>query len=365
MSALQEIFKLHGPEYLHRYGETMPANHRKALYAIQNCRSSHYGVHLYDCTGCEERHVIPGACGNRHCPACHDGKAQEWLHKQLQKRLPCPYFLITFTLPKELRPFVRSHQEVGYAALFEAAAGALKKLVKDERFVGAQQLGASAVLHTWGRQIPYHPHVHFIVPGGGLAGDGEQWRASREDFFVHVKPLSRIYRAKFRDALKKAGLFDEVDPAVWKKDWVVDSRAVGDGQAAMKYLAPYVFRVALSNSRIVSYDQDHVTFRYRKSKGAQWKKLTLEPMEFMRRFLQHVLPTGFMKVRHYGFLSANAATPLGRVRELVAEFYELALEWVLMPLRAALAPPEPIPCPTCGQPLTWRMFVPPSWAAGY
>ena len=365
MSAIQEIFQLHGPEYLRRYGHAMPAAHRKALHAIQNCRSGDFGVHLYDCLACGQLHVLPAGCGNRHCPTCQQGKAVDWLDKQMQKLLPCPYFLITFTIPEELRPLVRSHQKVAYAALFQAAAEALKKLAKDERFLGADQLGGFAVLHTWGKQLQYHPHVHFIVPGGGLAKDRENWVPSRQDFFVHVKPLSIIYRAKFRDALDKAGLLDEVDPAVWKKDWTVHSKPVGDGQASLKYLAPYVFRVALSNRRIVSHDEQQVTFRYRKPNGAQWQTVTLKPLEFMRRFLQHVLPTGFMKVRHYGFLSPNAATPLEVIRKLIAKLYEVVQDFLLIPLRAAASAAEPVVCPRCGQPLRWRTFVPPAWAFGY
>jgi hypothetical protein len=179
------------------------------------------------------------------------------------------------------------------------------------------------VLHTWGRTLDYHPHVHYVVPGGGISADGQAWLPSRAHFFVAVRPLSILFRAKFRDALAREGLLAEVDPAVWRQDWVVHSQAVGDGQASLKYLAPYVFRVAISDRRIVSYDDNSVTFSYRKSGSKRWRRMTLDPSEFLRRFLQHVLPTGFQKVRHYGFLSPNSRVSLDMVRWLIALYHKV------------------------------------------
>jgi hypothetical protein len=212
---------------------------------------------------------------------------------------------------------VRSHQRLAYAALFEASSEALKKLAADPKHLGSRRCGFFGVLHTWGRTLDYHPHVHYVVPGGALSEDGSQWLASRIDFFLPVRALSIVFRAKFRDLMKQAGLYQQIDPAVWKQDWVVHSRPAGDGRASLKYLAPYVFRVALSDRRIVSVDDQSVTFSYRKSGSNRWRQMTLEAMEFIRRFLQHVLPGGFQKVRHYGFLSPNSRSSVEAVRWLI------------------------------------------------
>ncbi len=184
-------------------------------------------------------------------------------------------------------------------ALFEASSAAIKTLAADPKYVGTTQCGFFGVLHTWGRTLDYHPHVHYVVPGGGISEDGSQWLPSRADFFVPVRALSILFRAKFRDALERAGLLSEVDPAVWRQDWVVHSKAVGDGRASLKYLAPYVFRVAISDRRIVACEDGQVTFSYRRSGSNRWRKMTVDAFEFIRRFLQHVLPSGFQKVRHY------------------------------------------------------------------
>jgi len=229
MSAIQEIFRRYGGQYLERYGHAMPAVHRKVIGAINGCRSGSCGSVLYTCPSCRLDHAVPCCCGNRHCPTCQNEKASRWLAKQMDNLLPCPYFMITFTVPGELRRVIRSNQRIAYRAMFDAAAAASKKLARDRRFVGADQIGFFGVLHTWGRTLNYHPHIHFIVPAGGLSDDRKRWLRSRPDFFVHVRPLSVIYRAKFRDAIKKAGLIDKIDPVVWGKQWVVNSQAVGDG----------------------------------------------------------------------------------------------------------------------------------------
>lgn len=267
--------------------------------------------------------------------------------------LPCPYFLITFTVPDELRPFIRSNQGAAYSAMFSAASASLKTLAGDKRFIGAEKTGFTGVLHTWGRQLQYHPHIHFIVPGGGLSEDGNKWLPSKPDFFIRVEPLSIIYRAKFRDAMKQAGLYNSIDPPVWSKDWVVHSKAVGDGRASLKYLAPYVFRVAISNARIVSHDNHQVTFRYRKSGSNRLRSMTLDAMEFIRRFMQHVLPHGFMKIRHYGLLSSNSSTPIEKLRELISVVCE-AVKLIVEPLQPK---PDPVVCNLCGHPMRWIGFI--------
>jgi hypothetical protein len=233
--------------------------------------------------------------------------------------LPCHYFLLTVTVPEALRRVIRSHQRDGYAALFSCTVGALKKLARDPRFLGSQRIGCLAVLHTWGSQLQYHPHLHLVAPGGAIAPDGSEWLPARHDLFVHTKPLARIIRAKYRDAMEVAKLLDKIDPAVWSQEWVVDSQSVGGGENSLRYLARYVFRVAISNNRIVSFDQRSVTFRCKDSETRTWQTRTLDGLEFIRRFLQHVLPTGFMKVRHFGFL--NGLEPSARFASLGSNPY--------------------------------------------
>ena len=354
MNSIQEIFREAGPAYLHRYGERMPTNHRKVISAICNCGTGFFGTHTFACGGCGEIHRVGSSCGNRHCPVCQTGKSDDWLRKQLTKALPVNYFMITFTVPQELRRIIRSNQDVCYAALFKAASGAMKKLAKDKRFVGCDTAGFTGILHTWTRQLEYHPHVHFIVPGGGIDRDGTEWKSSRTNCFVHAKPLSVIYRAKFIELLKEAGL--NVPPCVWEPDWVVDARNVGNGKRALRYLAQYVFRVAIAPSRIVRVADDRVTFRYQRSGEKKWRHCTLDIFEFMRRYLQHVLPHGFTKVRHYGFLSPNSRIDLQKIRELICRLYE-----IILPLLPKKKPRQKKPwkCKTCGGLIRWINFTPP------
>jgi hypothetical protein len=354
MNRIQKIFQMYGPEYVKRYGNNMPSSHRKVIDAIINCRTGALGMHEYECSSCGRTEHLPRSCGNRHCPGCQQKKARIWLKKQMRKLLPCSYFLVTFTVPEQLRRFMRSHQRMAYSAMFDAASAALKKLARDQRFVGADQMGFFAVLHTWGRLLYYNPHIHFVVPGGGLSAGRDQWIGSRPDFLMHVKALSPIYRAKLRDALDKAGLLNQIDPGVWRKPWVVDCEAAGNGKWTLRYLSRYVFRVAISNSRIISWDNGKVTFRWKKVKSRRWRKTTVDAMEFIRRFLQHVLPTGFMKIRHYGFLGVNAKVPIQRIRELICDLYELLAQLIAPPL-----PEEspPMKCPSCGGLMLRRGFV--------
>jgi len=224
--------------------------------------------------------------------------------------------MVTFTLPAELRRLARSNQKTVYNLLWRASAQALLKLTQDPRFVGGR-VGMVGVLYTWTRQLLYHPHVHYIVTGGGLSDDG-RWHASRPHFLLPEKPLALIFRAKLRQELKSAALLAQLDQRVWKKRWVVDCQPVGSGVAAFKYLAPYIFRVALSNNRIRKLENGPVTFCYKESATAQVKRCTLSAAEFIRRFLQHVLPNRFIKVRYYGLLSPTHRHLLAQARQLLA-----------------------------------------------
>ena len=346
MSTLADIVHQYGQAYLKKYADRMLPSHRRAMRDIAQCRTVDLGGHVYHCTTCDETHYQYHSCQNRHCPQCQHDLGQQWLLKQQQLLLPTPYFMVTFTLPSSLHGVARRNQKAVYNALFRASAAALQDLAWDPRYVGGQ-IGMVGVLHTWGRNLNYHPHVHYLAPAGGLATDGQQWLASRRNFLVPVVALSRIFRAKFRDALKKADLFDQVPAEIWKRDWVVHCKSVGSGLPALKYLAPYIFRVAISNNRILNVADSKVTFRYRTSDTGQLRTSTLTAEEFLRRFLQHVLPKGFVKVRYYGLFSPSLRHHLAVIRL-----------WLDASQPETTSADEPnddadaqrqVLCPTCGQ----------------
>ena len=230
--------------------------------------------------------------------------------------------------------------------LFRASAAALQKLANDPRFVGGQ-IGMVGVLHTWKRDLNYHPHVHYLVPAGGLSEDGQTWLPVKKEFLVPVKPLSILFRAKFREALKKTDLFAQVPDETWTQDWVVHCRPVGNGVAALKYLAPYIFRVAISNNRILKLEDGQVTYRYTASDTGKTRYCTVTAEEFIRRFLQHVLPKGFIKVRYYGFFSSGNRHRLRQARKLLGDCQSNQSS---DDHQAKTTPPEQdICCPKCGQ----------------
>ncbi len=312
MTTLGEIVRQYGAAYRARYGEQLLPSHEAALRAIAACRTEALGGRVYRCEECQSSHYRYHSCRNRHCPQCQQDAAQQWLARQQALLLPVPYFLITFTLPSGLRDVAYRHQRLVYDAFFRAAAAALQQLAKDARFVGGQ-IGMLGVLQTWTRDLRYHPHIHYLVPGGGLSEDGQQWMASKAEFFVHVKPLSRLFRAKLRAELRESARYAEIEPEVWEQEWVVDCRSVGSGRAALKYLAPYIFRVALSNNRIVKVEDGHVTFSYRLGETGERRECRLEAVAFLHRYLQHVLPKGFVKVRYYGLFRVGARRALMRL----------------------------------------------------
>jgi hypothetical protein len=343
---LAEVFRRHGADYRDKYADRMPFTHRVVMQAIEQCRTESMGGHVYHCQDCDEALYSYHSCKNRHCPKCQNGTAGEWLDRQKDLLLSVPYFMVTFTLPDGLRRVARSNQKLVYNLLFRASAAATQLLARDPRFVGGQ-IGLVGVLHTWSRDLNYHPHVHYLVPGGGLSDDGQIWLPSRKDFLVHVKPLSELFRGKFRDALKKTGLFAQVPKETWTQDWVVHCQPVGNGMAALKYLAPYIFRVAISNNRILKLEDDQVTFRYTASDTGQIRYCTVAAEEFIRRFLQHVLPKGFIKVRYYGFFSSGNRHRLHQVRRLIGSCNPAQLSGKQ---QTNSTPTEQVlRCPKCGQ----------------
>ena len=357
MSAIQRIFQIYGPNYVALYGDRMPHIHKKALQDIIDCRRGSFGTIVYGCHDCDFIQPIACCCGNRHCPTCQQDKAEQWLHQQMQKLLPTHYFLLTITLPQGLREVARSHQKIIYNALFSCAHEALKKLAHDKRFVGSTRIGYLAVLHTWGSMLQYHPHLHLVIPGGALSEEKDQWLSSRQDLFVHTKPLAHIFQAKFRDAMKKAQLFSKIDPDLWEQPWVVHSQAVGRGQNCLRYLSRYVFRVAISNNRIKSMENGVITFQYKDRKKKTWKTMTLDAMEFIRRFLQHVLPKGLMKIRHYGFLNCNSSVSIEKIRELISLIHNVIRE--LLP-EIPEYKKKGMNCTCCGKALRFIAFLKPA-----
>lgn len=331
----------------------MPPSHLRVMEAIENCRTQALGGQVYHCTPCDQFRYSYHSCQNRHCPKCGNDGATTWLARQRDLLLPVPHFLVTFTLPESLRKLGRSHQKLIYNLLFRTSTAALQKLARDPRFVGGQ-LGLVGVLQTWTRDLRYHPHIHYLVPAGGLSAQGQWLPAKHPKFLVPVKALGKIFRAKFRDALQKTSLYLQLPPQIWNQDWVVDCEPVGSGQATLKYLAPYVFRVALSNNRILKLENGQVTFRYQDGQTKMPKRVTLPAPEFIRRFLQHVLPHRFQKVRCFGFFRSQRRQLLQQIKASLA-VPTTAKDSLPQPLPTDHTPNQPGPkvirCPQCGRPM--------------
>jgi len=354
--SITDIFRRYAQEYFGHFEKRMPRAHKKTLEAMVSCRTAQRGTITAQCDKCKKQHLLFCACGNRHCPACQHHKAHAWLARQIDRALPCNHFLLTFTVPEALRRFIRSHQRDGYDALFAASAHAIMTLARDPRFCGGGQAGFTGVLHTWGRQLQYHPHVHYVVPGGTLLDNGRRWEASPPGFFLPVKALSKIFRATFRDLLAKLDVFDLIPDTVWKQPWVVHSQPVGNGCRTLEYLSRYVFKVAIANTRIAAVMDDTVTFRWKHKNSNRWRTSALSAMEFIRRYLQHVLPTGFVKVRHYGFANHNAAVDHKDLYLLVLLVQDFEGP---TPPRPEADRPRPC-CPDCGGTLKYISFSRPT-----
>jgi hypothetical protein len=316
MVEIAEIFRIHGPQYRAKFGDQIPHSHLRAMEAIEHCRTEALGGQVYYCENCDDYQYRYHSCKNRHCPKCQNGSANDWLQRQKDLLLPVPHFLVTFTLPDSLRELARSHQKLFYNILFRSSAQALQDRALDPRFVGGT-IGMVGVLHTWTRALHDHPHVHSLVPAGGLAADGGQWLPARENFLVPVKALSILFRANVRNALRKTPLFDLVRNDLWERDWVVHCEPVGRGSQALHYLAPYIFRVAISNNRILTLADGQVAFQYRDSQTGAIQVCTVPAEEFIRRFLQHVLPDHFVKVRYDGLFGPGNRDALKKARQLL------------------------------------------------
>ncbi len=299
---LADVIRRFGPEYRSQYGHVMMPSQKRALSDIAACCTEELGGKLHQCDDCGKRFWSFHCCRNRACPKCHGKQTQEWLEKREAELLPCCYFHAVATVPSELRGVFKRHQKYMYGLLMKVSAEAVKELCAEKRHLGALP-GILAVLHTSNGQLGYHPHVHMLITGGGITTDGEHWEPARGEFLVPVGVLSRKIAAKFRDALKKQkpDLFASIPAALWQREWVSFLKHYGHGNdAVLHYLSRYVFRIAISNARIIGMDDTHVTFRYKDRDADTWRTMRLPGVEFLRRFLQHVLPRGFHKIRYYG-----------------------------------------------------------------
>ena len=369
---LAEIFRAFGEKYREVHGEAMPLRHHRAMQAIEACRTAKLGGHVEECDACGHVRVSYNSCRNRHCPKCQFLEKERWLETRKQDLLPTRYFHVVFTLPEALRPIALRNQKVVYTLLFKAASETLLELARDPKYLGAE-IGFTALLHTWTRTLLDHPHLHCIVTGGGLTSDGKQWKRSRRRFFLPVRVLSKLFRGKFLSlfkrecrsgniafcgeiaALENETRFNRFLKGLYGKRWVVYcKRPFQNAEKVLKYLGRYTHRVALSNDRIVGMDERQVTFLYRDSSDHNlMKRMTLDAFEFIRRFLLHILPDGFMKIRHYGILSSrHRGTRLARCKELLAVQEELRESETGEGWRATLLRITGIDlsvCPVCGK----------------
>ena len=372
---LGDILRRHGPTYAEHH--PVSPEQAQVLRRLAACRTAALGGHLDTCGACGFSRASYNSCRDRHCPRCQAAKRAEWLDTRLERLLPVPYFHVVFTVPDRLYPLLLHNQRRLYDLLFRTASATLLALAADPRRLGAQ-IGITALLHTWGQNLLFHPHLHCVVTGGGLSADGQRWLACKPHFFLPVKVLGKLFRGKFLAGLKEAyhaGLLNLdgsaaalADPKTFRRllddcyarNWVVYAKPpFGGAEQVFRYLGRYSHRVAISNSRLRELDDTHVSFEWKDYAAAQQLKvLRLTIDEFIRRFLLHVLPKGFVRIRHYGLLaSINVPTKLEQCRRLLGTtaqpkqtrptktWLERVLEWT---------GPEPRRCPQCQGPLTRR-----------
>ena len=339
---MADILIRHGEAFRRAHAGHLSLGQLKVMSAIEACRTAELGGHIERCEDCAHTQIAYNSCRNRHCPKCQGAAARAWLAERQADLLPVPYYHVVFTLPAAVASLAFHNKAVVYDLLFKATAETLQTIAADPKHLGAR-IGLTAVLHTWGSALTHHPHVHCIVPGGGLSADGQRWIACRPGFFLPVRVLSRLFRRLFLNKLEAAHaagrlvFFGDLAPLaeptafaahlrpLRRAEWVVYAkRPFGGPEAVLAYLARYTHRVAIANSRLVSLDAHGVSFRWKDYRaqtcGKAWiKTMTLPADEFLRRFLLHVLPSGFHRIRHYGLLAAGARADIGRIRTLIGQ----------------------------------------------
>jgi hypothetical protein len=375
-----DILRRHGAAYRDRH--LLTADQAKVLRRLAACRTSQMGGHIDSCAACGFTRIAYNSCRDRHCPKCQARKRADWLETRLERLLPVPYFHVVFTIPDLFNPLMLHNQRRLYDLLFQTASTTLLTLATDARRLGAQ-VGISAILHTWGQNLLFHPHLHCVVTGGGLSPDGQRWISGKPRFFLPVRVLGKLFRGKFLAGLKdayQAGLlhlegsaamladpraFQRMLDAGYTRNWNVYAKApFGGAEQVFRYLGRYSHRVAISNHRLCDVSDTHVQFQWKDyARGIQVREMRLDVDEFIRRFLLHVLPKGFVRIRHYGLLaSINVAGKLAQCRRLLEAncqprpkrptktWIERVLEWTGQ---------EPLCCPRCEGPLTRRELVDP------
>jgi hypothetical protein len=361
-----EVFRQHGEAFLKRYGDVLSAGQRRASRDIAACRTAVLGGHVEACDRCGHQRIAYNSCRNRHCPKCQATAAAQWMEDRQTELLPVEYFHVVFTLPPAIGPIALQNPREVYGILFKAAAETVQQIAADPKHLGAE-IGVLAILHTWGQNLQHHPHVHCVVPAGGIALDGTRWIACRPGFFLPVRVLSRVFRGKFLALLRNA--FDRgrlsfhgklgmlAAPADFqrrlatttKTEWVVHAKPPWGGpEQVLKYLARYTHRVAISNRRLIDMDDDRIRFHWKDyAHGGATKTMTLKAVEFLRRFLLHVLPSGFVRIRHYGLLANRVCREkLALCRALLR--VEASAEPVSEPPGTLEGEPAMRRCPVCG-----------------
>jgi len=381
-----DIFRGFGPAYRELHGSQMPPRHLRVMRAIEVCRTAELGGHIDQCDHCGQVRISYNSCRNRHCPKCQSLEKERWLEARKKDLLPTSYFHLVFTLPEGLRPLALRNQKVIYSLLFKAASETLAQLAKDPKYLGAE-IGFIALLHTWSQTLIDHPHLHCLVTAGGLSLDGQRWISSRKGFFIPVKVLSSLFRGKFLDSLKRvyeagelkfpgkiealkgSSAFKKFLTDLYQQEWVVYCKPpLKRSEQVIEYLGRYTHRVALSNDRLVSLEGNQVVLRWRDSAGRnKIKFLTLEVFEFIRRFLLHVLPDQFVKIRHYGILSNRSRKgKLLQCQNLLGVVTNGELEespketWEDLVTR--ITGIDPRVCPFCGQGKMIQKEIPPAGA---
>jgi len=340
LSSLIETFEA---PFLAQYGDAIPPLQRQALSAMKNCRTSASPLMQAQCSECDHRVLVPHSCGHRLCPHCQHHESQQWLENQLKKQVPAHYFLLTFTLPAELRALARNHQRLLYDLLIRCSWETVKTFSENDRQLQGTP-GAIAVLHTHSRRLDFHPHVHLVMPAAALQADKKLWRTKKGNdkgpYLFHYKALAKVFRAKMLQGIVKAGLHLPHDcPATW----VVDVKSVGSGEKALVYLGRYLYRGVVQEKDIIACDNAQVTFRYRNSKTRRMEKRTLPGADFLALILQHLLPKGFRRARQFGFLHPNAKRLIALLQYLLG----FDPKRIVKQLKARPV----LTCPCCGAPM--------------
>lgn len=365
-----DIFRHHGPAWRRANAGHISLEQMQVMTAIERCRTAALGGHVAQCQDCDHLHIAYNSCRNRHCPKCQGAAARDWLADRQAELLPVGYFHVVFTLPSLIGDIAYQNKAIIYDLLFKASKETTLTIAADPKHLGAK-IGITSVLHTWGSAMTHHPHVHMIVPGGGLSLDGQRWVSCRPNFFLHVGVLSLLFRRRFLEmliaaheagrlkflgphaALTDRAQFDRYLEPLRKADWVVYAKEpFGGPEAVLAYLSRYTHRVAISNRRLVKVDENGVTFKYKDYRidgPGRYKTMTLPTQEFIRRFLMHVLPKRFHRIRHYGLLAnGNRAANIARSRELL----DAASPAKKSDAEETAATDDPsilaCPCPCCG-----------------